>query len=102
MSEIRPLIIGMIAAVMAVALLAAALARKLDQAAGFFGAGTMLLIAALCFESTWLNSRSSAPVGGQITLGLRSATYRPGRSIMCIALIASATSLIVPLDDFRI
>src|SRR6266852_4273128 len=59
-SERRALLIGMIAAVMAVALLAAALARKLDQTAGFFGAGTLLLIAALCFESTWLNSRSSA------------------------------------------
>ena len=100
-SERRPLLIGMIAAVMAVALLAAALARKLDQTAGFFGAGTLLLIAALCFESTWLNSRSLAPVGGQITLGLRSATYRPGRSILCIALIASATFLIVSLDAFR-
>ena len=100
-SERRALLIGMIAAVMAVALLAAALARKLDQTAGFFGAGTLLLIAALCFESTWLNSRSSAPVGGQITLGLRSATYRPGRSILCIALIASATFLIVSLDAFR-
>src|SRR5207245_1285535 len=42
-----------------------------------------------------------APVGGQITLGLRSATYRPGRSILCIALIASATFLIVSLDAFR-
>ncbi len=100
-SERRALLIGMIAAVMAVALLAAALARKLDQTAGFFGAGTLLLIAALCFESTWLNSRSLAPVGGQITLGLRSATYRPGRSILCIALIASATFLIVSLDAFR-
>src|SRR2546428_769475 len=82
-SERRALLIAMIAAVMAVALLAAALARKLDQTAGFFGAGTLLLIAALCFESTWLNSRSLAPVGGQITLGLRSATYRPGRRILC-------------------
>ena len=36
-----------------------------------------------------------------MTLGLRSAAYRPGRSILCIALIASATFLIVSLDAFR-
>jgi putative ABC transport system permease protein len=36
-----------------------------------------------------------------MTLGLRSATYRPGRSILSVALIASATFLIVALDSFR-
>ncbi len=97
----RSLLVGTVAAVIALALLAAALVRKLDQTAGFFGAGTLLLIAALCFESTWLNSRSLAAISGQITLGLRSATYRPGRSVLCIALIASATFLIVSLDAFR-
>ena len=94
-------LIGTIATVIALALLVAALARKLDQTAGFFGSGTLLLIAALCFESIWLNSRSLTAIRGQITLGLRSATYRSGRSILCIALIASATFLIVSVDAFR-
>ena len=97
----RSLLIGTIAAVIALALLAAALVRRLDQTAGFFGAGTLLLIAVLCFESAWLTSRSLAAISGKVTLGLRSATYRPGRSILCIALIASATFLIVSLDAFR-
>jgi putative ABC transport system permease protein len=97
----QSLLIGAISAVIALALLAATLLRKLNQTAGFFGAGTLLLIAALCFESSWLNSRCLATIRGQITLGLRSATYRPGRSILCIALIASATFLIVSLDAFR-
>jgi hypothetical protein len=95
------LLVGSFAAVIALALLAAALGRKLDQTAGFFGAGTLLLITALCFESTWLNSRSLAAISGQITLGIRSATYRPGRSLLCIALIASATFVIISLDAFR-
>ena len=97
----RPVLIGSVAAVLAVALLAAALVRRLDQTAGFFGAGTLLLIAALFFESAWLNSRSLAEISGQVTLGVRSATYRPGRSLLCIALIASATFVIISLDAFR-
>ena len=32
---------------------------------------------------------------------MRSVTYRPGRSILCIALIASATFVIVSLEAFR-
>ena len=86
---------------LALGLLAAARLRALDQTAGFFGAGTLLLIAALCLESAWLKSRSFASIGGLITLGLRSATYRPGRSILCIAQIACATFLIVSVDAFR-
>jgi putative ABC transport system permease protein len=97
----RSLVIGCIAAVLALGLLVAARLRALDETAGFFGAGTLLLIAALCFESAWLQSRSFASIQGLITLGLRSATYRPGRSILCIAQIACATFLIVSVDAFR-
>jgi len=100
-SRKRSLLIGTIAAIIALVLLAAALARQLDQTAGFFGAGTLLLIAALCFEFAWLNSRYLAAIRGKFTLGFRSATFRPGRSILCIALIAAATFIIVSLDAFR-
>jgi ABC-type lipoprotein release transport system permease subunit len=95
------LLAGSSAALITILLLAAALARKLDQAAGFFSAGSLLLIASLCFESAWLRSRSLAAISGRITLGVRSATCRPGRSLLCIALIASATFVIVSLDAFR-
>jgi putative ABC transport system permease protein len=36
-----------------------------------------------------------------LRLGFRNATYRPGRSVLCIALIASATFIIVAVDAFR-
>jgi ABC-type lipoprotein release transport system permease subunit len=88
-------------AVIAVTLIAAAWLGKLDQTAGFFGAGALLLIAALLVESAWLRSRGFAAIRGQVTLGLRSAAYRPGRSILCIALIASATFIIVSLEAFQ-
>jgi hypothetical protein len=77
------------------------LAAVPDQTGRFFGAGTLLLVAALCFVSAWLNAQSVKRVEGEVTLGLRSAGYRPGRSVLCIALIASATFLIVALDAFR-
>jgi len=97
----RPLIGGAVAAALAFILLAAALLRSLDQTAAFFGAGTLLLIAALSLQSAALNRRSSAFIGGLTTLALRSAAYRPGRSILCIAQIACATFLIVSVDAFR-
>jgi ABC-type lipoprotein release transport system permease subunit len=81
--------------------IAGLLLATLDQTPGFFGAGALLLIAALLIESAWLNSRGFASINSQIRLGLRSAAYRPGRSILCIALIASATFVIVSLDAFH-
>lgn len=53
------------------------------------------------FQSVWLRSREFAGIHGLLTLGLRSAAYRPGRSILCIALIASAVFVIVSLDAFQ-
>ena len=70
-------------------------------AGGFFGGGALLLIAALLLESAWLHTKRFAPIRGTSTLGMRTVAYRPGRSILCIALIASATFVIVSLDAFR-
>jgi ABC-type lipoprotein release transport system permease subunit len=92
---------GAVAALLATALVGAGLYGKLDQAAGFFGAGTLLLIAALLSQSAWLHARGSRTIGGLVALGLRSVRYRPGRSVLCIALIASATFVIASLEAFR-
>lgn len=89
-----------------VALLAAAVLKLIGQTAGFFGAGFLLLIAALCWFAAWLRSDQRGPIVGTgwlpvSLLGVRSATTRPGRSVLCIALIASATFIIVAVDAFR-
>jgi ABC-type antimicrobial peptide transport system permease subunit len=97
----RPLLGGTFAGLLAIVTIAAALTHAVDQTTAFFGAGTLLLIAALSLQSAFLNRRSSAFIGGLKTLALRNAAYRPGRSVLCIAQIACATFLIVSVDAFR-
>ncbi|MBA3240579.1 MAG: ABC transporter permease, partial [Acidobacteria bacterium] len=88
-------------------LLLAASLNLTGQTAGFFGGGSLLLIALLCFQSAWLRRGARAgSIGGSgwrpvLRLGVRNATQRPGRSVLCITLIASATFLIVAVDAFR-
>ena len=97
----RGLLMGISAAILAFGMLGAAMLGALDQTAGFFGAGTLLLIAALTLQYALLKRRSSAMIGGWAGLALRNAAWRPGRSILCIAQIACATFLIVSVDAFR-
>jgi len=97
----RPLLIGIVAAALAFILMGAALMRALDQTAGFFGGGALLLIAAISLQAAAFARRSSAFIGGLNGLAFRSAAYRPGRSVLCIAQIACATFLIVSVDAFR-
>ena len=87
--------------VTAAALLIAAALKKIDPTAGFFGAGTLLLAACLMFEWTWLTRGGGAIPRSLVRLGFRNAGHRPGRSILCIALVGLATFLVVAVDAFR-
>ena len=87
-------------------LVIAARTGALNATIGFFGAGTLLLCALLGFTWTWLRRM----VPGSITepglwplvqLGVRNSSYRPGRSVLCIALIALASFLIVAVGAFH-
>lgn len=93
-------------AALGVALLIAAALKLIGQVGGFFGAGTSLLIAVLFFWSAWLRSDKKRTIHGQgawpmARMGFRNATTRPGRSVLCVALIASAAFIIVSVDAFR-
>ena len=84
----------------ALALVGAAFAHSIPDAGAFFGAGTLLLIGAIFFE--WARLRGQiGTVTSVIKLGVRNASYRPGRSVLVIALISSAVFLVVALDAFR-
>jgi ABC-type antimicrobial peptide transport system permease subunit len=89
-----------------VGLLLAAAFGKVGQVAGFFGGGILLLVGLLGYQSVWLQRGKRKPISGTgwwpvSRLGLRNTTYRPSRSILCVALIASAVFIIVAVDAFR-
>ncbi len=102
----RRLFLGPLFTVIGIALLIAGALQLIPRVAAFFGGGVILLIAGVFFISDWLK-RSKRPViqgSGWWTiarLGFRNATYRPGRTVLCITLIASAAFIIVAVDAFR-
>jgi len=102
----RTLMIAIVAGIGAVALVGAGVARVLPDAAAFFPAGTLLLVAALCAFRLSLDSGRWAHLGGAgggalSRLGIRNAAWRPGRSVLSAALVASAVFMIVSVDAFR-
>jgi ABC-type lipoprotein release transport system permease subunit len=92
--------VAALCALAGIALVGSAFAHAVDNSAGFFGAGTLLLIAAICWE--WARLRRQTGIVETVArLGVRNASHRPGRSVLSIALIASAVFLVVALDAFR-
>ena len=99
-------VVATVLAAAGLALLGAALFGLLGDTAGFFGAGTLFLVALLTSIWTWLcrrvPSRLLTPgTWSVVQIGFRNAAYRPGRSVLCIALIAAAAFIIVAVDAFR-
>ncbi len=97
---------ALILGALALSLLLASLAGHLSQELGFFASGTLSLLALLTYQSGWLR-KMRRPIlqhqggWGLSRLGFRNATIRPGRSLLCMALIASATFIIVTVEAFR-
>ena len=88
------------------ALTAAAAAGVIGNAGAFFGAGTALLAACLCLFIFRLRDPHRRAVEGRgwipvAHLGARNVTYRPGRSVLAMAVIASATFILIAVDAFR-
>ena len=102
----RNRLIAIVCAVLALAAIASGFALPGAQAGAFFGAGAAALISAMFFLSSWLRSRPSRVIAGHgilpvLELGFRSAAFRPARSVLSAALIASAAFIIVSVDSFR-
>jgi putative ABC transport system permease protein len=81
-------------------------AGYIPRVAGFFGAGALSLLAMLSLTSAWLRSGTWGALRGHGVwavwrLGWRNTAYRPARSVLCIALIAFATFVIVAVEAFK-
>ncbi len=101
-----PLILATACALAGALLLLAALLQIAGQVGAFFGAGILFLTSLLFLQS--FAFRQGFPklvhrqgIRGISGLGLRSAAQRPGRSLLCIAMIASAAFIIVAVESFR-
>jgi hypothetical protein len=93
-------------ALLGAGLVTAGAAGWIDAAGAFFGAGFALLAAALGACLHVLRRRPRGAIEGAAgralpRLGFRSATYRPGRSVLSMAVIAAATFILISVDAFR-
>lgn len=86
---------------LAALLVGAAIFKAIDPAGAFFGAGASILIACLCLLSWRLGNPGASKAPSIVRLGLRNTTERPGRSVLAIAVIASATFILISVDAFR-
>ena len=98
-----PVALGLLAAVV----LAATVSGLIGDTAGFFGAGLLLLTSLLILSWSLLGRQDAlgeaVPATWSVArVGLRNATARPGRSVLCITLIAFAAFSIVAVDAFHL
>jgi hypothetical protein len=84
----------------------AAATALIPGAGAFFGAGAALLAASLLFFTYWFGRPVRKPLDGSgpwplSHLGVRSATHRPARAVLSVAMIAAATFILLSVDAFR-
>ena len=97
---------GAAALVTAVALLAGAATGGVPAVEGFFGAGALALASMLSLLAVYVRRTTARELAGNgwpalVRFGARHVSYRPGRSLLCVALIAFATFVIVSVEAFR-
>jgi ABC-type lipoprotein release transport system permease subunit len=90
----------------AVVLSGLSLAGLMPAAGGFFGAGGLVLVGGLAAFRRWLGRAQTDSLAGAgpnavARLGVRNASWRPGRSLTAAGLVAAAVFLLVSVDSFR-
>jgi ABC-type antimicrobial peptide transport system permease subunit len=93
-------------AVLTALLVTCASAGWVDAAGGFFGAAAVALGTGLFALTWWLRRAPRAPrpasaMRGLTHAGVASASVRPGRSVLSVALIAFAAFVVVAVGAFR-
>ena len=94
--------LGVLLLVMGLGLIAAGAAKAIPAAGAFFGAGASILGACLFLLSDRLAAVSrTSRLRTTAGIGFRNTTERPGRSVLAVAVIASATFILISVDAFR-
>jgi len=97
--------LGLAATGLSFSFLAAGLLGVLGQTPAFFASGGLLLLGLLgLLRHLFLSGVGGVPARGTpglVWLGLRETAYRPGRSLLCVALVAFATFVIVAVAVFQ-
>jgi len=93
-------------ALLGLALIAGGLSGRVEQTAGFFGAGAALLASTLTAVAWSLQRGTGRLVVGRgwVTLGrlgLRNVSYRPARAVLSMAVVAAAAFILVTVGAFR-
>lgn len=73
----------------------------LPDAGGFFGAGSALLASALALAWSRLHKSGGRGIAGLRGLAFRASSFRPGRSLAAMALVAFAAFTLVAVESFR-
>ena len=70
----------------------------------FFGAGTLLMIAALMLAKGWMRAQSNGRALARSVwqLGVRNVVRRPGRSLAVLGMMAGGIFLVAAVNAFRI
>ena len=102
----REVPVAAVLALAGVALMAASAVGLIAPTGAFFGAGTLLLASTLFVCAAALRRPIRQTLGGHgwwavSRIGLRNTHHRPGRSVLSIAVIASATFVLISVDAFR-
>jgi len=99
-------LLGAACAILALALLGWALATDQTANAGaFFGAGALLLIAALAFTSVLITRLERSEAAAALTvasLGIRNTTRRRSRSLATATMLACGSFLVLSIGVFRL
>ena len=95
--------LGVVLLAAGLALIAAGTVKAIPDAGAFFGAGASILGACLFLLAARLAavSRSASHLRSTTGIGFRNTTERPGRSVLAVAVIASATFILISVDAFR-